>query len=237
MIKHRQNTLIILVIAVLLSSGCARKNLLLPEDTLSTPGTAVLAWAAESPKAAMYRRGSQGLLDIAANMAVGRGLSSRLEEEEVAPLIRDQFLNRFRGNLEQKGFRVEVIDTAIDLSGAEKPDEKGDDIPPYDFRPLVKSSAKYLVFVKVKTFGAARNYYGFIPLGAPQGTASLDGYFIRLPENKVVAEQHSEANLDVVGSEWDTPPRYQALIDAGKKALADAVNEIEGNFFRSPSGG
>ena len=78
--------------------------------------------------------------------------------------------------------------------------------------------------------GVRREYYGFIPTGAPQAYCVLAGRLTDLSDKKIWWSHDVEIILPVQGA-WDQPPSYPNFTQALHLAMDEAREELVDSFF------
>ncbi|HEV2271950.1 MAG TPA: hypothetical protein VGR92_21050, partial [Steroidobacteraceae bacterium] len=137
------------------------------------------------PPASTLKMGNQGLLDVAINNAMADPLTKHLRS-----LSMDQF--RESGQViatffSKQGVTTKTIPADLDLKALPKAQQEADGFATRDFTGLkAKYGVDQLVVLEVQAAGTIRNYYGFIPTGAPQGYFSCRGSLIDLSNNKLL---------------------------------------------------
>ena len=187
------------------------------------------------PEPAAYKIGAQGLLDIAINAALAADLKAHLLT--LKPDGFDTTRANFSSELQRRGLQARVVDTPIDLEKYEefeKPDGATGDYFDKDLKPLAgKETIDFLVLLSVNGFGTIRSYYGFIPLGAPQGYCRVSGRMIDLHSNQLMwrtTETEEDAMVTSL-SPWDQEPNYPNLTLAINKAVTNAQEFLYRDFF------
>ncbi len=78
--------------------------------------------------------------------------------------------------------------------------------------------------------GATRDYYGFIPLGAPKAICILEGELINVKNNKILWRYKTEISSSIDGP-WDQPPLYPNFTAALRRAIKFSKEDIIDNFL------
>jgi len=234
--KHVVRSWIVLVASIAVLAGCVTvvpnfsARPVFWERKQAVIGVAV----AELPKPTAYKGGSQGLLDIAINNANAGSLETHLGSLDISKVA--NISDRIVEYLTVKGFKVKQIKDPIkisELKELEKDTANAADNPrsSHDFTPL---KAKYgidkLVLITVTQVGTVRNYYGFIPLGAPSGITSMSGKAINLTDNSLEWNQVTTQTVPSADPEWDQPPEYPGLTKSVFVAL-DRTRDSLYNLF------
>lgn len=182
------------------------------------------------PQAGTLKMGNQGLLDMAINSAVADPLTQHLRS-----LSMDQF--RESGQViatffSKQGVAAKIIPADLDLKALPKVQQKEDGFATRDFTALkAKYGVDQLVVLEVQAAGTIRNYYGFIPTGAPQGYFSCRGSLIDLSNNKLL---WTAVGVQTVPIEkpWDQPSdSYPNVTTAFYRALEGAKTMMVENLL------
>lgn len=180
--------------------------------------------------AALYKKGSQGLIDLAisdtATSTFSRYLSAR--SKVWYSKLTQSIYNKLHG----RGLKVAKYRTPIDTASLASSHQSDSEYAVKNFKPLAtKIGNNKLLIVMVNAFGAQRSYYGFIPLGAPKGYCSLRGILVDTTTNKILWRYSTTATSDVQGS-WDQPPQYSNFTAALKTAISTASNSLLDNLMQ-----
>lgn len=227
MIKCR---LILLLLMSTFLVGCGQPNIPLPDEFWESPSKTIGIGIATTPDGGGYFKiGAQGLLDLAINEAAASS-----EIKHLRSMRADNFkaiINVFQEELERQGFSVIVCPNDIVLANIPKCSEKG--TYTYDLKNHVQSSnCDYFILLQLKSYGAARDYYGFIPLSAPRGAAHVHGAMVDI-HNRTIWHYNSPGLMDgtPVDGKWNQPPDYPNLSHAVNKAIEKAEYLLTVNFF------
>ena len=90
--------------------------------------------------------------------------------------------------------------------------------------------ADELLVIRLEAFGATRNYYSFIPTGAPKAYCELYGELVNEKLHTVLWRHRAMAS-EMVQGPWDQPPAYPNLMNAIKLAASNAQEELLDSFF------
>ncbi|MBX7152900.1 hypothetical protein K1X84_14820 [bacterium] len=184
------------------------------------------------PKAAAYKGGNQGLLDIAINEAMAGSLESHLRSVDMTPFsnIADQFVLQLKERgltvtkLTERGF----VDPDISSSGGKK-------YISCNFKKLMqKEPVDIVLFLEIVRFGTIRSYYGFIPTSDPKALCQARAYLISTKDCELLwtfEMQEKESIVPVVGA-WDQSPDYPNVTNALNAAMKEAGNLIINDFFK-----
>jgi hypothetical protein len=222
----------LIIVSLLLLTGCARdKNISPSSEFMSRPDTIVIAQVSGIEKASYYKTGGQGLLDQAINSAVCSEMQTKIQEIPSAPILENKYYGNFGDAFKNKGFEVKVEEYPISRETLREPQNNDEKYAPYDFSYLKDDyDVNYAIILDAGSFGVARNYYGFIPLGAPIGTAHLNVYLVDLTDNSIVGESHYTA-AEIIAGDWDVSPDYPAVMKAARRSLEKALDESYIVFF------
>lgn len=223
-------SLVLLSMAVL--TGCATQGPVALDKSYwaNKPGS-VGVIVAKMPAVGSHKRGAQGLLDMAINDAMANTIDKHLgslkldEFSEAGHVIASHF--------SRQGVPAKFIDEQIDLSTVTKVKKAPKGTAALDYASLkAKYGVDQLVVLEVLAAGTIRSYYGFIPLGAPQGYFMCKGTLVNLQDNKILWLGSGTKEV-VVDDPWDqaaeayphvTTAFYQALEGAKTDMLRTLVS-------------
>lgn len=194
---------------------------------------------ARHPVPQAYRIGNQGLLDVAINQAMATPLERHLAS--LSPERLKDAVDMFANQLEQRGFRATRVAEPIVLDSLPRLKTASGDITRNpDFRPLRTTlGTDLLLLVSIDQWGTIRQYYGFVPLGAPKAMTLAHGRLIELSSNTHAWNQtmdwddHSYA----IQGDWDISPDYPHLTDALQRSVRSAVTFLVNDFFANDPAG
>ena len=175
--------------------------------------------------------GAQGLLDIAINTANAKAMVERMESTEFKRLA--AIPANIGGHLKDRGFTVKVLEQPVDqakladFSGGENFTRK-------DFRSLASQGIERLLLIEVVQYGTTRNYYGFLPLGAPSANMVLKGSLIDLKTNELLWYQ-TYTTTRPVSDPWDQTPEYPNVIGAVTANIDAGSVQIERALLAAPA--
>lgn len=230
MIFFKKSRFILLSLALALLGACARENMRISPTVFYEKPKVLVGQMSGFEEAHFYKEGTQGWADMIINHVITSPASDRLKNINIQPLLDEAFYIPFQGALANKATWVRKLEKTIfkeelcSLSHEEK-------ISPYDFSFLKHQyDADFALIIDPHNFGSSRNYYGFIPLGAPVGVANFSIYFVRLCDNTLFGLYNSENSTPVQG-DWDSPPEYYELIQSIKSALSNGLKDGFGFLF------
>jgi len=199
------------------------------ENRQQTVGVAVTT---STPPTAMML-GQQGLLDIVVNRANAKSLIEFLEKMEIARL--KTIAKEFSDQLTARGFNVKTIDEPIDVSKLEKFSGKseGTSFAQLDFRKLKTDDMDKLIVISVNRVGTVRNYYGFIPLDAPQADLSLTGQMVDLSNNQLLWYTVENKTMPIP-EPWDQAPSFENVAGAVLANVDQGLESFQQSFFAGP---
>lgn len=175
------------------------------------------------PEPYTHKFGSQGLLDIAINNSMATGLTKHVSTLDLSDFY--SIKNDLKEHIAEKNVQVVVLPEDFELPKLVK-FEKKENFAKLDYRVLKQQlGTDQLLIINVNQLGTIRNYYGFMPIGAPKAIFSGVGELIDLSTNQIL--WHKPVNLEkVISGKWDEPKQYPNLTKAifkvtemGKKEL------------------
>ncbi len=213
--KIRSNLFILMGAALL--SGCAtEKNIPMSEKFWENKPEQMVIAESKAEKPALYKVGNQGLLDMAINSVMTKTMNEQIgkSDETWYHSLPQEFANR----LQKNNIKVHAVSEVI-----------GDDEKTYPAF-AARLSADELLVIRLEAFGATRNYYSFIPTGAPKAYCELYGELVN-EKNHTVLWRHRAMASEMVQGPWDQPPAYPNLMQAIKLAASNAQEELLDSFF------
>lgn len=224
--------LVALVLGASILAGCATVQKPIPATPalFDNKDRAVAIAIEKMPEPDQIMLGSQGLLDIAINRANAKAIVDRLRTQDFTTV--SGLPESFRKGLESRQIKVVMINEPLVTEDMPKFTEgSGEGIALRDYRPLAKKyNADKLLLVTARSLGTIRSYYGFLPLGAPQGYVALTGQMIDLSSNRLEWYEQVESYTAANG-EWDQAPDYENLMRAVDESTRGAVAKLRGQFF------
>lgn len=224
------------VALLVLLSGCVQQNIKLKPEFITNKGKSIVIANMQYNAPGYYKKGSQGLLDVAIANAANEHLIKHLNNIDISNY--ESISYDFEGILLSKGYNAIVNDKLLESNGFQdyklNDNQDENDYPKKDFRSLKDSSnADYLMIVEIKASGVERPYYGFIPTGAPVGMFRVATSIVDLNTNKYVWFQETQTDVAIEG-EWDQPTEFPNLTDAIRKAevlsRADVISALKSQF-------
>lgn len=221
-----------LFLALSLLAGCAVVQKPIPASTkLFDDRTSTVAVAVQKlPEPNHSMVGAQGILDYAINKANAQAIVERLQRQDFS--VVKALPQEFAKGLESRQIKVVLVPEPLDMEQLKKFTEgSGDGVAEMDYRPLAKQyGADRLLLVAPRWLGTARQYYGFMPLGAPEGYVSLVGQLIDLRTNRLQWYEPVRVHTPVTG-EWDEAPEYANLMKSVDESTQAAVSRLRAAFF------
>ena len=238
---------LILILSVLLLSACETtpKTNNLDSSIWSSGQTKLAVVTAEFPEPGYYKLGSQGLLDLAINSALGKGINAKILEQSPAPFLelQDEVVERFA----QKNVDAVVYSNRISLNLklANNENDKLNSNEPHEYNAgkkdelnveqvIADTEADKVLVLQLVKFGASRHYYSFTPLGPPKGYAQVQAFLV--DKNNIIEWQLAKYNgieIDesVIG-EWNQKPDYSNIMKSSDKAIQTAKDYILNAIFK-----
>lgn len=223
----------IILLLISFVAGCAtfKPNFAVKERFWENKKQTIGIAVAKIPQPEAHKTGGQGLLDIAINNANASELGEHLAKQDVQQINKttDKMFSYLRG----KGFNVVKIEDQIDAESLKEVSLSDDESKKIyytnrDFTPLkTKYNIDKIVLVTLDKVGTIRNYYGFVPLGAPSGYSKAVGQIINLENNQLEWNYVIDQQIPTSESEWDVPPSFPGLT----KAMYTAFNQTQELLF------
>jgi hypothetical protein len=169
------------------------------------------------PKPGTMKVGAQGLLDVAINGAMADSLTKHLNS-----LSMDDFREAgqvITAHFARHGVPAKFIQEELDVSSLPKVKKTENGFARIDYTGLKeKYGVEQLVVLQVNAAGTIRSYYGFIPLGAPQGYFSCTGSLVDLTNNKLL---------------WTAGGVQQIPIEEPWDQASDSYPHVTSAFYRA----
>ena len=212
--------------------GCAgRQDMEISKDVLNKPSSIVIAQIEGLETRGFYKEGGQGIVDVLISEAMTSSVTEGLKKIESTEIVEEHYFKPFEIAFLNKSFTVNKLSEKLKRDSLCKYEGDHEKCATLDFRLLKdKHNAEFALVLDPKLFGTIRNYYGFIPTGAPKGYADLTVYLVRLEDNTILGHYNANVRVDIKG-DWDTPPDYTELVKASKAALTTALNNAYSHFF------
>lgn len=204
-------------IGLIFLAGCATQpNIHLSDDFWQNHEKVIVA-TTKAPKPGLYHSGNQALLEYAiSNVATSSTFNAYVQNSELAWY--ERFSRKFIAQLKQRHINAEVYPDPIN------PDQKS-------YTDVVTHiDTNRLLVIKLEALGSIRNYYGVIPLGAPQAYCVMTGELVTARGSQVLWRYQSIVRQPVQG-DWDQPPNYPNFRNALESAINSAQQELLDSFF------
>ncbi|SME98221.1 hypothetical protein [Pseudobacteriovorax antillogorgiicola] len=229
-----------LILASIIFTGCVTTQIPLDSSFTKVKSSTVGVGSKKHPEATFYQKGAQGILD----MAISQGLNSSLIATLNAMRLDDEYTDGYEGKFSKalSGQERNVVTieskTIMSLPEFKSQDRrtKGEDEIHYadlDYRQLKKDGIDFILVIEPIRYGLERAYYGFIPLGAPQGHAQVQFDLVDTGTNRIVWRDTAEVRSPITG-EWDNPPAFaeskEAIRLSYQTALGNLLKTIEKNL-------
>lgn len=213
--------------------GCAPARVALRPSFWKETQYKVGIATAPPPQLAAYRSGNQGLLDMAINSAMAGSLEEHLQRLDASGFaaVADQYVEK----LNERGINARKLSRTVNpLTLPPFSSPSSGEYAERDMRPLAaQEGIDKLILLSLQQCGTTRNYYGFIPLGAPKAYCVGKGEMIDLKTNQIEWRAYPEANdatQDVVG-EWDEPPDFRNVTAAINRTMTRTQVLLFEDFF------
>jgi hypothetical protein len=210
-------------------SSCATKNVPLQKEFWGSKDKKVTVAMNKLPKAALYQRGAQGLLDMAIAEIATTSFANKLKYYEAKQFaaIKSEFVKRLR----EQGKQVVIYQDNILTNKLPSFHKNTSVYAAKNYMPyLGHVGSDKLLLISLKKIGAARSYYGFIPLEDPKAFCEAEGRLIDLKTNRILWRQHANVTMTVKGK-WDQAPHYPNFIKTLDKVVAEAKRQLLYSFF------
>lgn len=223
----------VVVFALMVSACAATPQFAARPEFWSEKDRVIGVAIAKPPAAAAHKQGQQGLLDMAINAGMASDLDTHLSKYDTAQI--NELADRMVVYLKGKGYNAKRIAEPVDIETLPKFEAKdsggGKHYAVKDFSAMKTAhGVDKVVLLSINSIGTIRNYYGFVPLGAPQGISNLSGQVINLHSNSLEWNQAASQVVPNTESEWDMPPEYPGLTKAVNSAFEQSRNMLYNQF-------
>ena len=221
----------ILTVVVLfpIFGGCAASRTALKPTFWDTKTSKIGVVVTQYPEPGAYKTGAQGLLDIAVNNAMASSLETYLRTLSLKGF--DDEADLFVDSLAKRGMAAKKIaGDPLDVKTLASKKNRADLLQ----QIAGKENVDRLIVLSVQAAGTSRPYYGFIPLGAPQGYCRTKGEMFDLAhQNDVLWETDvkSESTLVAIEPPWGEPPSYPHITKSFQEALENGKRFLMADFF------
>jgi hypothetical protein len=219
----------LLIVAVLIS-GCTstptRKNMTIDESIFEKKPKIIIAQIEDFKGAVYHKTGAQGFLDVAINHSVTNGDFEALRKLDSRPILDKFYYQAFEKTLAGKGAKVFLNKTPIDIKNLHKMPDDNIHVSPFDLTFLKdKNKYEYALILQPMYYGITRNYYGFIPTGAPNGMASFLVYLVDLNDNTLMGYFKTDESLKLYPVKGYAGHTSCEICDGAKLALEESLRD------------
>ncbi|HWV14665.1 MAG TPA: hypothetical protein VN030_04475 [Cellvibrio sp.] len=217
----KSNALVVLLLAFLATTGCATAQKPISFNLNPDANRTIGIVQVEAPVPAAQYTGSIGLLDLAIIATANSGLNAHLKTQKFDGDYKELPKN-LKTILENKGYKVVLIDKSIDIKAASKYKEYKNGVNTNDFSKYkTEHGVADLLLLNMSAVGTTRSYYGPVPLTEPTANVVIRGAIINLDNNKL--EWLTTANSSkVIEKPWDESAKKWPNLT---NAIYTAVNE------------
>lgn len=215
-------------------SACAQQPVSMSNAFWSDTSDSIAIVIVKPPVASTHQQGSQGLLDVAISSGASSSLNDHLKTLSFAEF--DGIGNDLQARLKARGLNVVGVYTEYQLPALQPMPTRTSQAASgpkkvyaqQDYRPLAATlKADRVLLITPTAIGTVRSYYGFIPLGAPQGTFITDDEIVDLKTDELLWFHTSMSNT-AIATPWDEAPDFPNLTDAVYQAMnADRADILQ----------
>src|ERR1700722_18330514 len=199
---------VFICLGVTLLAGCAnQRNIQLTENFWKNQKQKIAVASFKAPEPQVHQIGGQGVLDLAVNSVMNKNMNNTLKRTDLNWYndIPSDFVHQLREH------HINAMAYAKQLYN----DKKSTEVV------LTQIEGDKLLTFELRALGARREYYGFIPTGAPQAYCVLIGKLID-PTDKKVLWRHEAEIIQPVQGVWDQSPNYPNFTNALHLAINEA---------------
>ena len=224
----------LLIASAVMVTACS-KPVSIPEGFFDNNSASIaVLWSANSEFGQFARTGNQGILDEVINETVGdaisKGFIDQIKSVKIKPIIDDEYLEKYGKTLTEKSFDASLVRLPVDVAELrEKKKVKGKSR--YNFSSYKDTyGVDYVMWLDVRFFGLQRNYYGFIPTGAPFGISVIHIQLVDTSDNTIIGEFRTSKSKKA-GKKWKNAPEFAELMDAATETLVESIETAYFGFF------
>lgn len=210
-------------------TGCvSTKQVNLPTNFWQNKQQNIVVARAKAPTPGLYQQGREGVVDMMINQVVTDKFNQRIKQADLSwyPTLQQSFVKKLRS----EGLHVKVLDQTIDYSNMNFVNKDPNLYADRDFASLKGNlHADELLLIRVSQYGALRDYYGFIPLGAPRAYCNIQGDLIDLSTNRLIWRKNVVVQIPAP-DDWHQPPQYQTFMETLSDAVRTATARLLASF-------
>ncbi len=217
------------LLTALLSVGCASvQKPIAVEDGLYTKANKVVVVMEPIPDPTTHFPGADCLLCMATAEGLHMTLGDHAETLDGAEFKLSK--SELAGHLKEKGVDAIVLDDPLVVKDLPKIKAEGENAVPRDFSEVASPhDGTHVLVISVSRIGISRAFASYVPTEDPVAIVEGIGYLIDVRDNTYDWYQPFKVVKGVEG-EWDQPPDFPKLTNAFYQVLAEARDEILGNF-------
>ncbi len=211
-------------------AGCAtvptRQNMTIDEAIFDKKPKIVITQIGDFKGAAYFKGGQQGLLDIAISGCVTNADETALKALDSHHIVDKNYYQAFEKTFVGKGAKVFFNKTPIALKNLHKMPDDNIHLSRFDLS-FLKDKNKYdyaLIFEPIH-YGIVRQYYGFIPTGAPNGMAAFFVYLVDLNDNTLMGYFKTDSSLKLYPIKGYAGHSSCEICDGAKHALEESLRD------------
>lgn len=219
----------VILLVMILLAGCASQNIDLNNQFWKSKSQTVIVATAKLPKASLDQEGPNDYSVILSNDILTHTFRHYLASYPLNAItsLPKTFLKRLR----DKNIKAKLYSQEIDIAQLQSTPEIYSGYATKDYRPLAKKlDAHQLLIISTNEVGAARMYYGLIPLESQNAVCILTGQLIDLDTNQILWRYTAKYFIPVK-SPWNQPPHYPNFTKALNSAIANAKQDLLDDFF------
>ena len=218
-----------LFFTMILLAGCASPNIDLNNQFWQNSNKTIIVASSKSPKATLYQEGPNDISVLWSNDVITHTFRRYLENLTFNSI--HALPKNFVKQLQEKNIKAKLYPNQIDIAQLQNTPEFYSGYATKDYRPLAKKlGAHQLLIISAGKVGAARMYYGLIPLETQNAVCILTGKLIDLDTNQLLWRYTAKYFISVKGH-WNQPPQYANFRKALNNAITDAKQDLLDDFF------
>lgn len=183
------------------------------------------------PEAHLEKTGNQGLLDYAINSAMTSTFEKHINDTDLSWM--ETYQASLVSELEGHDIKAISVSTPIDIASLPKSKQDNKKYAVKTYAPLsMKVGDDRLLVITLNKIGAIRNYYGFIPSGAPSAIVSMTGRLVDINSNEIYW-RHNTRIVTAITGDWDQPPQYDNFNSALEISIETAKDELRSSLLNN----
>ncbi len=219
------------VAATLAACASQPKDVELNEQFWQDHTQTVAVAESTKPEAHLEKTGNQGLIDYAINSAMTSTFENHINGTDLSWM--ETYQASLVSELEGHYIKAVIVKTPIDITALPQSKQDNKKYAVKTYAPLsMKVGDDKLLVITLNKIGAIRNYYGFIPSGAPSAIVDMTGRLVDINSNEIYWRHNARVVTSINGN-WDQPPHYDNFNSALEIAVDTAKDELRSSLLNN----